>query len=78
MTKQLRIGLRILPLICLAIAGMNSGSAFAQQQASALKPCPLDSAGDKIKHVVQIIFDNVHLRRDNPTFPRIWSRCPTS
>ena len=31
--------------------------------------CNLASAGNKIKHVVHITFDNVHLRRDNPNVP---------
>jgi hypothetical protein len=76
MTKTLRLGLRTLPLICLAAAIVSGFSAFAQEQASVLKPCQLDSAGDKIKHVVEIIFDNVHLRRDNPNVPSDLEQMP--
>lgn len=73
MTKRSRIGLRILQLISLA-AAVNSGSAFAQ--ASGVSPCRLDSAGGKIKHVVEIIFDNVHFRRDNPNVPSDLEQMP--
>lgn len=31
--------------------------------------CELNSHGNKIKHVVHLQFDNVHLRRDNPNVP---------
>jgi hypothetical protein len=36
---------------------------------SASATCQLNSPGGQIKHVVNIIFDNVHLRRDNPNVP---------
>lgn len=39
----------------------------ASQSASA--GCQLNSPGGQIKHVVHIVFDNVHLRRDNPDVP---------
>ena len=73
MTKRLRIGLRILLLISLA-AGVNCGSAFAQD--SGASPCRLDPAGGKIKHVIEIIFDNVHFRRDNPNVPSDLEQMP--
>ena len=31
--------------------------------------CQLDQANGRIKHVVYLQFDNVHLRRDNPNVP---------
>lgn len=31
--------------------------------------CSLQQNGAKIKHVIHITFDNVHLRRDNPNVP---------
>jgi hypothetical protein len=45
---------------------------------SASAACKLNSPGGQIKRVVYIIFDNVHLRRDNPTFRLTSSRCRTS
>jgi hypothetical protein len=39
--------------------------------------CQLNSAGGKITRVVYIIFDNVHLRRDNPNVPSDLEQMPT-
>jgi hypothetical protein len=50
-----------LPIVLLSFALM-AGSASAQS-------CKFHSSDGKIKHVIQIIFDNVHLRRDNPNVP---------
>ena len=38
--------------------------------------CQLQSAGNKIHHVVNIVFDNVHLRRDNPNVPSDLEQMP--
>jgi hypothetical protein len=38
--------------------------------------CNLQSAGGKIKHVIHITFDNVHLRRDNPNVPSDLEQIP--
>jgi hypothetical protein len=46
----------------------------ASQPASAT--CQLKSAGGQIKHVVNIVFDNVHLRRDNPNVPSDLEQMP--
>lgn len=43
---------------------------------SANAACQLNAQGGKIKHVVQIIFDNVHLRRDNPNVPSDLEQMP--
>jgi hypothetical protein len=45
-------------------ASLLAGGATDAQAA-----CNLQSAGNKIKQVVYIQFDNVHLRRDNPNVP---------
>jgi hypothetical protein len=74
MTRQSRIGMHILPLIFMAGASLNIGSAFAQPLNQ--NTCRLDSAGGKIKHVVEIIFDNVHFRRDNPNVPSDLEQMP--
>src|SRR5260370_29307736 len=44
--------------------------------ATAQAACGLQSAGNKIKHVVHIQFDNVHLRRDNPNVPSDLKQMP--
>src|SRR3984893_4635579 len=46
----------------------------ASQSASAA--CQLNSPGGQIKRVVHIVFDNVHLRRDNPDVPSDLEQIP--
>jgi hypothetical protein len=46
----------------------------ASQSASAA--CQLNAPGGQIKRVVYIIFDNVHLRRDNPNVPSDLEQMP--
>jgi hypothetical protein len=43
---------------------------------SASAGCQLNSPGGQIKRVVYIIFDNVHLRRDNPNVPSDLEQMP--
>ncbi len=43
---------------------------------SASATCQLNSPGGQIKHVVNIVFDNVHLRRDNPNVPSDLEQMP--
>src|SRR5215813_7116259 len=38
--------------------------------------CQLNSPGGQIKRVVHIVFDNVHLRRDNPNVPSDLEQMP--
>ena len=47
----------------------------ASQTASAR--CQFDSPGGQVKRVVHIVFDNVHLRRDNPDVPSDLEQMPT-
>jgi len=44
--------------------------------ASASSTCDLRSAGDQIKHVIYIQFDNTHFRRDNPNVPSDLEQMP--
>jgi hypothetical protein len=53
-------------------ASLVIGSAPVAAQAKTNAPvsgCQLNSAGGAIKHVIQLQFDNVHFRRDNPNVP---------
>jgi hypothetical protein len=43
---------------------------------SALAGCNLNSPGGQVKHVINIVFDNVHLRRDNPNVPSDLEQMP--
>ena len=45
-------------------ASLPKATAAAPAPASSAGGCQLNSPGGKIKHVVEIIFDNVHFRRD--------------
>ena len=59
-----------------AAAALASGSAKADQHAPVQASCHFQSAGDKIKRVVFLTFDNVHLRRDNPNVPSDLEQMP--
>jgi hypothetical protein len=48
----------------------------AATSSSAQAACDLTSAGNNIKHVVHITFDNVHLRRDDPNVPSDLEQMP--
>jgi hypothetical protein len=51
-------------------------SGHAQAAAPLQASCHLQSAGNKIKRVVHLTFDNVHLRRDNPNVPSDLEQMP--
>src|SRR5215471_15142494 len=55
------------PIVLGSFVAIVSGHAQAAVPLQA--SCQLHSAGNKIKRVVHITFDNVHLRRDNPNVP---------
>jgi hypothetical protein len=68
----------------LIASALLSGAAFAMVPVSAEAAaapleasCQLHSAGNKVKRVVYIIFDNVHLRRDNPNVPSDLEQIPS-
>jgi len=70
-------GRRLTLLVLLLVAGLvATGFAAAKVQTTSGTPrtlaasnCQLKSPGGKIKHVIFIIFDNVHFLRDNPNVP---------
>src|ERR1700704_3881550 len=43
---------------------------------SASAACLLNSPGGQVKHVIHVVFDNVHLRRDNPDVPSDLEQMP--
>src|SRR5712691_9482643 len=61
------VAVAVLPAASLAI-GLAPLTAQASRPAEPLR-CHLNSAGGAIKHVIQLQFDNVHFRRDNPNVP---------
>lgn len=60
---------RVWLFVFLPVFVLSGEPAAAQSQPTDTNPCKLHSSDGKIKHVIQIIFDNVHLRRDNPSVP---------
>jgi hypothetical protein len=71
-TRLQRRLIRVVAVVVLPAASLAISSAPLPAQASrpAEPPgCQLNSAGGAIKHVIQLQFDNVHFRRDNPNVP---------
>jgi hypothetical protein len=70
-----RLGtLGVLAIACLVATGIaaakvHSDSAGSGRTIAASSSCQLHSAKGNIKHVIYIVFDNVHLLRDNPNVP---------
>jgi hypothetical protein len=72
MKGRVRIGvlaLAVLTAAGLAAATNTTMSSAAPKAAPAATGCQLNSPTGQIKHVIYIIFDNVHFLRDNPNVP---------
>jgi hypothetical protein len=67
--KQGEIAMRHERILGAAAPLLLGAALLAGASASAQAACGLRSADNKIKRVVHIQFDNVHLRRDNPNVP---------
>jgi len=61
--------IRLRTIATSAVAALIGTGLLAAASTPAGAACQLNSADGKIKHVVYIVFDNVHLRRDNPNVP---------
>jgi hypothetical protein len=72
----LRFSRKLLGSILLGGTSLAFACANAQAAAPAQASCHLQSAGNKIKRVVYLQFDNVHLRRDNPNVPSDLEQMP--
>ena len=60
-----------------AVAPLTLGVALATgASVTANATCHLQSPGGKIQRVVYVVFDNVHLRRDNPNVPSDLEQMP--
>ncbi len=53
----------------LALTGFSVRGGPTQVHAASAATCQLGSPTGSIKHVIEITFDNVHFRRDNPNVP---------
>src|ERR1700756_4871398 len=61
---------------CLLSTWLLIGEVSTAKAAAAQSGCSLQAANSRIKHVVHIQFDNVHLRRDNPNVPSDLEQMP--
>jgi hypothetical protein len=71
-----RFSRKLLASILLGGTSLVFACANAQAAAPAQATCHLQSAGNKIKRVIYLQFDNVHLRRDNPNVPSDLEQMP--
>ncbi len=63
----------------LALSLFGAGSALANggnQGGSSASGCKLSAGNSRVKHIVYLQFDNVHLRRDNPNVPSDLEQMP--
>jgi hypothetical protein len=72
----LRFSRKLLAPILLGGVSLALVCANAQAAAPLQASCHLQSPGSKIKRVVYLQFDNVHLRRDNPNVPSDLEQMP--
>ncbi len=72
----LRFGRSLLAPMLFAGTALAIVSGSAEAAAPLQASCHLQSAGNKIKRVVYLQFDNVHLRRDNPNVPSDLEQMP--
>ncbi len=68
--------IRLVAIAALAAAAIIPGQASAQAPAAAAPATATCSLGNGITHVVNIVFDNVHLTRDNPNVPSDLEQMP--
>jgi len=61
--KGLRCAVRLVSFVLTSFLLLCTRSAFAGPS------CNLDPAHGRIKHVIFVVFDNVHFTRDNPNVP---------
>jgi hypothetical protein len=72
-----QVGRKLIAPLLLAGATLAMVSGSAEAAAPVQASCHLQSPGGQIKRVVFIIFDNVHLRRDNPNVPSDLEQIPS-
>ena len=60
----------------LLVAASSVSATFADNSSKAATGCDLESQGNHIQHVVNIVFDNVHFTRDDPNVPSDLEQMP--
>src|SRR5262249_61120948 len=74
--KCLRFSHKLLAPVLMGGGVLAFASGHVQAATPVQASCHLQSAGSKIKRVVYLQFDNVHLRRDNPNVPSDLEQMP--
>lgn len=79
--SQASIALLGLAAILAVLAGTDTAVPVAAAQASAARvqgaTCDLESRGGRVRHVIDVIFDNTHFTRDNPNVPSDLEQMPS-
>jgi hypothetical protein len=60
----------------LLVAASNVSATFADTSSRAASGCDLQSQGNHIHHVINVVFDNVHFTRDDPNVPSDLEQMP--
>jgi hypothetical protein len=80
MKGRVRIGALALAIVVVAVfAAATNTSRSSAKYATAAPPangCQLNSPKGQVKHVIYLIFDNVHFLRDNPNVPSDLEQMP--
>ena len=63
-------------ILAISAAGPVSSAQKQGKGGGGASGCQLNSSQGNIKHVIYIIFDNVHFRRDNPNVPSDLEQMP--
>lgn len=74
--EPFRFTVRLASLLLALFAFLCSSSPSAAQTSTASTSCQLDPVHGKIKHVISVVFDNVHFTRDNPNVPSDLEQMP--
>ncbi|MBV9711391.1 MAG: hypothetical protein JO011_10845, partial [Ktedonobacteraceae bacterium] len=70
------IGTMVFTLMGIGVVAFAQMSPTAYAAKSTKTTCDLEAPGGTIKHVINVVFDNVHLTRDNPNVPSDLEQMP--
>jgi hypothetical protein len=59
-----------------ALAGVQAAGGFRSASAASATTCALGAHGSRVKHVIYLVFDNTHFRRDAPSVPSDLEQMP--
>ncbi|MBV9258549.1 MAG: hypothetical protein JO215_11065 [Ktedonobacteraceae bacterium] len=74
--RVMLIGTMVFTLMGIGAVSFAQMSPTAYAAKSTKTTCDLEAPGGTIKHVINVVFDNVHLTRDNPNVPSDLEQMP--